>query len=60
VQIPLFRDDKYPVGLDEKFFRNQLDRHRSEAREDFVESSGDGSKVINDDDGNPQISRQIP
>jgi len=60
VQIPLFRDDEHTVGLDEQSFRNQLDRHRRETREDFVESSGDGSKVINDDDSNAQISRQIP
>jgi len=48
------------IGLDDQFFRNQLDRHRRVARENFVEPSGDGPKVIYDDDGNAQVGRQIP
>src|ERR1035437_8129295 len=54
MQISLFRDDEHSVGLDEQFFRNQLDRHRGEAREDFMESRGDGSEVVDDDDGPPK------
>jgi len=48
------------IGLDAQFFRNQLDRHRGIARENFVESSGDCSEVINDDDCDAQIIRKIP
>ena len=60
MQIPLCRSDESTIGLDEQSFRDQLDRHRGEARKDFVESGGDGSKVINNNDRNTQIRRQLP
>jgi hypothetical protein len=39
---------------------NQLHRHRGESRENFVQSSCYGSKVIDDNDRNAQIRRQMP
>ena len=60
MQIPSLGDDEYMVGPDDQSFRDQLDRHRSEARENFVKSGGDGSQVIDDDDGHAEIGRQVP
>ena len=59
VQIPLRWDNEHMVGLDDQFFRDQLDGHRRAVRENFVKSGGDGSQVIDNDDGHSQVSRQV-
>jgi cytochrome c1 len=37
MQITLFRDDEHTVGLDDKSFRDQFNRHLCVARENLVE-----------------------
>ena len=39
---------------------DQFNRHLCVARENLVEQGGYGSQVINDDDGNAHIGRQMP
>ena len=59
VQISLRWDNENMVGLDDQFFRDQLDRHRGAAWENFVKSGGDGSLVIDNDDGHALVIRQV-
>jgi hypothetical protein len=60
VQITLFRDDEHMVGLDVQSFRYQFNRHLSVARENLMEQGGYGSQVINNDDCDAHIGRQMP
>jgi|GEM_PF-6178652 len=48
------------VWLEDQSFRDQFDRHLCVARENLVKPGGYGSQVINDDDSNPHIGRQMP
>ena len=48
------------VGLQDQPVRDQLNRHRRVGRKDLGEQGGHGSQVINDDDGNAHIGRQMP
>ena len=59
MQITLFRDDEYMVGLDIQSFRDQLNRHFGVFREDLVEHGGYGPQVINNDDSNTHIRGQM-
>jgi hypothetical protein len=47
------------VGLEVQSFRDQFYRHLSVARENLVEQSGYLSQVIDYDDGNSHIGRQM-
>jgi hypothetical protein len=57
MQITLCRDNEHMIGLEDQSFRDQIDRHRCVAWEYLVEHGGYGSQVINDDDGDPHITR---
>jgi hypothetical protein len=59
VQIALRRDDEHTVGLEDQSFCDQLNRHLCVARQNLMEQGGYGSQVINDDDGNTHIGRQM-
>jgi hypothetical protein len=48
------------VGLDIQSFRDQFNRHPGVFREDLMEQGCYGPQVINDDDGNTHITRQMP
>lgn len=60
MQIALRWDDEHAIGLDVQSLANERDRHLRVAGEDFVKESGRGSQVIDDDDRNGEIGRQIP
>jgi len=47
------------VRLDIKSFCDKFDRHPSISGENFMEKGGYSSQVINDDDSNTHISRQM-
>jgi hypothetical protein len=46
--------------LNEQSLRDQFNLHHCVSRENFVEQGGYGSQVINDDDSNAHIGRQMP
>ena len=48
------------IGLDEQFFRNQFNRHFRVAGENLVEQGGYGPQVINNDNSNTHIGREVP
>jgi hypothetical protein len=60
VQIPLFGDDEDSVGPNEQMIRDEFDRHRREVRQDLVKLRGDSPHMIDDDDGDTHVDRQIP
>ena len=47
------------IGLNGQAFRDQLDRHFCEVGKNLVERGGRSSYVINDDDGNTRLGRQM-
>jgi len=59
VQVTLLRNDEHTVGPDEQSFRDQFNLHLRAARKNLVEPSGYCSQVIDDDDGNTHVGRQI-
>jgi hypothetical protein len=59
MQISPRRDDEHMVRLNIQSLRDQLNRHLCVARENLVEMGGYGSQVIDDDDGNTHIGRQM-
>jgi hypothetical protein len=60
VQVTLRRDDEYTVGLDQQTCRDQFHRHLCVVRENFVEVGSYRPKVIDNDDSNTHIGRQMP
>jgi hypothetical protein len=59
VQITLRRNDEHSVGPDEQSLSDQFDRHLRVARKNFVEQSGGRPQVIDDDDPNAHVGRQV-
>jgi hypothetical protein len=59
MQIALAGYDEHAVGPDEQLLRDQFNRHLCEAREDLVELGVDYSQVIDDNDSNAHIGRQM-
>jgi hypothetical protein len=60
VQIPLWRDDEHTVRLEDQSFRDQLNWHLCVVRKNLMEQGSYGSQVINDDDGDAYVGRQMP
>ena len=59
MQVTLLRDDEHVVGLNDQVVGDQLNWHRRVVWEDLRQHGSYGSEVIYDDDGDPQVSRQI-
>ena len=58
VEIPVFRNDEDPVGLDRQAVGDQLDRHRGVARQNRVQLGRKQGDVVDDHDRHPQVGRQ--
>jgi len=56
----LFWNDEHTIGLDEQLFRDQFNWHFCVAGENLVEQGGYGPQVINDDNSNTHIGREVP
>jgi len=59
MEVPLFRNDKYMIGLEEQSIRDQCNRHLSVLWKNFVEQGCNSSQVINDNDSHPHVIRNI-
>ena len=59
MQIALRRNDEHVIGLDEQPVGDQLDRHLGVARKKLMEPGGDDPQVIDDDDGDTHVGRQM-
>lgn len=59
MQVAFLRDNEDPVGLDDQLLSDQLNGHGCEGWEDLVKVGGDGSQVIDDDDSNTHVVRQM-
>ena len=59
MQIALRRDNEHVIGPEDQPFRNQFNRHRGVAREDLVKLGSYYSEVINNDDRDTQVSRNV-
>jgi hypothetical protein len=59
MQIALGRNDEDVVWADDQAFRDQLDGHPGVFRKDLVQKRRGLSQMIDDDDGDAQIARQM-
>ena len=55
----LLRDEEHVVRLNDQPFCDQFNRHFREAREDLMQQGREGPYVINDDDCDIPIGRQV-
>jgi hypothetical protein len=56
----LCRNDKYTIWSEDQPFRDQINRHLCVARENLVKHDVYDSQVVNDNDRNAHIGRQVP
>jgi len=59
MQIALGRNDEDVVWADDQAFRDQLDGHPGVSRKDLVQKRRGLSQMIDDDNGDAQIARQM-
>jgi hypothetical protein len=59
MQIVLWRNDEHAIRPDIQFFGDQFHRHRGEAWKNLVKLCRHVSHVIDDDNRDPHVRRQI-
>lgn len=59
MQIPLRGNNENVIGPDVQPVGDQFNRHRGIARKDFMELRGDDPQMIDDNDSDPKVGRQM-
>jgi len=60
MQIALRRDDEHMIGREDQSVCDQFNWHFGVQRENLMELGGHHPQMINDDDRDAQIGRQVP